>query len=132
MHFKHNQLMFWVYSGLRCSPGSPLSCVRGSDSGNSHAGDSYPAVETDPVNPTRPKNPSRERKRAVSRALATLPLSVRIPRANIAARSEAVALRVGLRASARAQDSWGLNRSAAPPQNAHITATRIQLSSRLP
>jgi hypothetical protein len=36
------------------------------------------------------KNPSRERKRAVSIALATLPLSVRIPRANIAARSEAL------------------------------------------
>ena len=41
------------------------------------------------------KNPSRERKRAVSIALATLPLSVRSPRVNIAARSEAVALRLG-------------------------------------
>jgi hypothetical protein len=52
------------------------------------AGDSYPLVETVPEIPNRPKNPSRERKRAVSLALATLPLSVRIPRANIAARSE--------------------------------------------
>ena len=49
------------------------------------------------------KNPSRERKRAVSIALATLPLSVRIPRANIAAPSKPVALRVGLRAAARAR-----------------------------
>jgi hypothetical protein len=47
-------------------------------------------------NPTRPKNPSRERQRAVSIALVTLPLFLRIPRANIAAPSEAVAWRVGL------------------------------------
>ena len=59
-------------------------------------------METDPEIQRGQKILSRERKRAVSIALATLPLSVRIPRANIAAPSEAVALRVGLRASARA------------------------------
>ncbi len=53
-------------------------------------------------------NPSRERKRAVSSALATLPLSVRIPRANIVAPSEAVTLRVGF-AAAAAQGFSGLD-----------------------
>jgi hypothetical protein len=71
---------------------------------------------------TRPKNPSRERKRAVSIALATLPLSVRIPRANIAAPSEAVALRVGLRASAHAE---------APPKDLAQRAERITKTAAL-
>jgi hypothetical protein len=49
--------------------------------------------------------------------MATLPLSVWIPRANIAAPSEAVALRVGLRAAARARcfgARAGLRKKRAP------------------
>src|SRR5271169_2213500 len=104
-----------VLSGLVAGPG--LTALLRSRLGlrQFHPGDSYPAVETDPEISTRPKNPSRERKRAVSIALATLPRSVRIPRANIAARSEAVALRVELRAPARAM---------APPKDLAQRAAR--------
>src|SRR5271166_6100555 len=94
--------MFWVKAAFVAGPG--LTALLRSRLGfrQFHAGDSYPAVETDPEIQRGQKILSRERKRAVSIALATLPLFVRIPRANIAARSEAVALRVGLRAPARA------------------------------
>src|SRR5208337_2621597 len=96
--------MFWVKAAFVAGPG--LTALLRSRLGfrQFHPGDSYPAVEADPEIQRGRKNPSRERKRAVSIALATLPLSVRIPRANIAARFEAVALRVGLRASARARE----------------------------
>ncbi len=80
--------MFGVKAALVAGPG--LTALLRSRLGlrQFHPGDSYPAVETDPEIQRGQKNPSRERKRAVSIALATLPLSVRIPRANIAARSE--------------------------------------------
>ncbi len=97
MHFKHNPTDVLGLSGLRCRPGADRSLTFAARI-EFHAGDSYPAVETDPAIQRGQKILSRERKRAVSIALATLPLSVPIPRANIAAPSEAL----GLGASARA------------------------------
>ena len=78
--------MFWVQAAFVA--GSGLTALLRSRLGlrQFHAGDSCPAVETDSEIRRGQKNPSRERKRAVSIALATLPLSVRIPRASIAAR----------------------------------------------
>src|SRR5271167_425478 len=100
MHFTQNPTDVLGLSGLRSRPGADRSLTFAARIQAIPPGDSYPAVANGSRNPTRPKNPSRERKRAVSIALATLLLSVRIPRATIAAPSEAVALRVGLRASA--------------------------------
>ena len=84
MHFTHNQTDILGLSGLGCRPGADRSLTFAARI------QAIPAEIVTPElnrirNPTRPKNPSRERKRAVSIALATLPLSVRIPRTNIAA-----------------------------------------------
>ncbi len=72
--------------------------------GPRHKG-SFPGLKRIQKSNAAKKIQSRERKMSGQLiALATLPLSVRIARANIAARSEAVALLLGLRASARARD----------------------------
>jgi hypothetical protein len=104
MHFTHHPTDGLGLAALVAGPG-PTALLR-SRLGFTQfaAGDSYPAVETDPeIQRGQKIRAANVRERSASH-WPRCRCRVRIPRADIAARSEPVALRVGLRAAARAKD----------------------------